>query len=34
MLKIRGQFAVDRDDLPRARMDKLKICGMKSDASD
>ena len=33
MLKIRGEFAVDRDALPRARMDKLKIRGMKSDAS-
>src|ERR1039458_9442129 len=33
MLKIGGKFAVDRDALSRARMDKLKIRGVKSNAS-
>ena len=33
MLKIGGEFAVNRDALSRARMDKLKMRGMKSNAS-
>jgi hypothetical protein len=32
MQKISGRFAVNRDALSRARMDKLKVRGMKSNA--
>jgi len=32
MLEIWGEFAVNRDILSRARMNKLKVCRMKGNA--
>jgi hypothetical protein len=32
MLEISGQLTVNGDVLPRARVNELKVCGMKSDA--
>jgi hypothetical protein len=34
MLKIRGQFAVNRDGLSRARMDEFKMLRVKRNPSD